>query len=211
MVVFIDGNVLNSMVIQYESEDLVVEEVSSAVVERNNTQLSGQVVVKDEEVVNTYVTQLNVAQNNNWVWPTNDNYIITSYYGYRWGKMHGAIDISGTGYGSNIYAANGGVVTTVKSGCITGDLSCNSRAGNYIVIKHNINDYYTVYMHLKNIYVSRGQSVSSGQVIGTMGNTGNVSPAPTSSNPYSGTHLHFALYIGEPYNGGYTVDPMRLY
>jgi len=125
--------------------------------------------------------------------------------------LHEAVDISGTGYGSSIYAANGGVVTTVKGGCVAGDMSCNGRGGNYIVIKHNTNNYYTIYMHLKDIYVSKGQNVSRGQVIGTMGNTGNVSPAPSSSNPYAGTHLHFGLYIGEPYNGGYSINPMSLY
>ena len=44
-----------------------------------------------------------------------------------------------------------------------------------------------------------------------MGNTGNVIPVPTAASPYLGTHLHFCLYIGEPYRGGYAVNPMRLY
>lgn len=229
MVIFIDENLLNSLVLQSNNVDgnLVVQEVASTIIERNTSQLSGKVDSdnndtdkKVEEVVNTStekkeesstVVVLSANNKEHWAWPTNSNYRITSYYGYRWGSLHGAIDISGTGYGSNIYAANSGVVTTVKGGCVTGDLSCNGRGGNYIVIKHNSNNYYTVYMHLKDIYVSKGQTVSRGQVIGTMGNTGNVSPAPTSSKPYNGTHLHFALYIGEPYNGGYAVNPMRLY
>jgi len=211
VVFFVDDSTLSSIVLQPETDEIVIEEVSSTVVERSSNQLTGQVVVNNEEIVSTYVTTLSVTQDDYWVWPTESNYSITSYYGYRWGKMHAAIDISGAGYGSNIYAANGGVVTTVKGGCVTGDLSCNGSGGNYIVIKHNSNNYYTVYMHLKDIYVSKGQNVSRGQVIGSMGNTGNVSPVPTSSNPYGGTHLHFALYIGEPYNGGYAVNPMRLY
>lgn len=219
MVLFLDSNILNSVFL-YQDEEFVIEEVSSVVVtNRENTQLSGQVIVNDKNIVDSYsdgkVTQLNnvVSSNatNKWVWPTEKNYIITSYYGYRWGRMHGAIDISGPSYGSNIYAANSGVVVTVKGGCIRGNTSCNGSGGNYVVIKHNINNYYTVYMHLNSIKVSVGQTVGSGQVIGTMGNTGNVVPVPTSSNPYAGTHLHFALYIGEPYRGGYTVNPMRLY
>lgn len=211
-VVLGDSDRLNSMVIQNNVVDeLVVEEVASTVIKRSNAQLLGQVVVNDDNLVSSYVTTLSVAQTDYWVWPTDSNYVITSYYGYRWGSMHAAIDISGTGYGSNIYAANNGTVVTVKGGCVVGDLSCNGRGGNYIVIEHNSDNYYTVYMHLKDIKVSVGEVVSRGQVIGTMGNTGNVSPAPTSSSPYSGTHLHFALYIGEPYNGGYAVNPMRLY
>ena len=130
---------------------------------------------------------------------------------WRWGALHDGTDIAGCGYGSNIFAANSGVVTSVQGGCVAGNLSCNGRGGNYIVIKHNSNNYYTVYMHLKDMYVKEGQKVTSGQVIGTMGNTGNVIPVPNSSNPYAGTHLHFCLYIGEPYKGGYAINPMKLY
>ena len=43
-----------------------------------------------------------------------------------------------------------------------------------------------------------------------MGNTGEVYPAPTSYSPYSGTHLHFATYIGSP-NSGRAFDPLSLY
>ena len=212
LVVFIDSDILNSLLLE-ETEDLVVEATTTptTVVSEAKSQLTGQVMVNDAEVTKSYVTTLSVVEDNSWAWPTDSNYKITSYYGYRWGKLHGAIDINGPGYGSNIYAANKGTVVTVKGGCVSGDTSCNGSGGNYIVIKHNSNNYYTVYMHLKDIKVRVGANVSKGQIIGTMGNTGNVVPAPTNSNPYAGTHLHFALYVGEPYRGGYAVDPMRLY
>ena len=211
MVLFLDEDILNSMILQY-NEEFVVEEVASSVVDnKSNDQLEGQVVVNDKAIESTYATLLNKAQSDYWVWPTDSNYVITSYFGYRWGSMHDALDISGPGYGSNIYAANNGVVISVKGGCVAGNTSCNGRGGNYIIINHNSNNYYTIYMHLKDIKVKEGQVVSRGEVIGTMGNTGNVVPVPTYSNPYAGTHLHFALYIGEPYKGGYAVNPMRLY
>ena len=213
IVVFIDEDTLNSFVFQHNNTvDFVVEEVSTVVVNKgSNVQLMGQVVVNDIETESDNNVVVDYAQTDYWAWPTNDNYVITSYYGARWGSTHKAIDISGTGYGSNIYAANNGVVVTARGGCRSGNLSCNGKGGNYIVINHNSDNYYTVYMHLKDINVNVGDVVSRGQVIGTMGNTGNVVPAPTTSNPYSGTHLHFALYIGEPYKGGYAVNPMRLY
>ena len=66
-------------------------------------------------------------------------------------------------------------------------------------------------MHLNQINVKVGDIVSSGTVIGTMGNTGNVIPVPTSSNPYNGTHLHFCLYIGRPFQGGYAINPLSIY
>ena len=37
-----------------------------------------------------------------WGWPTISPYIITSYYGFRWGRLHAGIDISGCGFGSPI-------------------------------------------------------------------------------------------------------------
>ena len=221
VILFFDTASLNTLIINYD-DSFVINEIS-LVQEKivDNNEGGEEQVVSDETIVpvssEVVAPVTPVAVNNNvaaadyWAWPTDTNYTITSMFGYRWGSHHDAVDISGPGYGSNIYAANNGVVTSVKGGCVTGNLACNGRGGNYIVINHNSNNYYTIYMHLKDIYVSVGQTVSRGQVIGTMGNTGNVVPAPTVNNPYLGTHLHFGLYIGEPYNGGYAVDPMRLY
>ena len=210
VVIFVDGDLLNSIILRAD-EEIVIEEVAIAKKEDTSDKIREQVVVNNEEIVSSYATLMNVANNDYWAWPTEANYVITSYYGYRWGSWHNAIDISGSGYGSNIYAANNGVVVTVKGGCVRGNYSCNGRGGNYVVINHNSNNYYTIYMHLKDIKVRVGEVVSRGEVIGTMGNTGNVYPRPTSSNPYGGTHLHFGLYIGEPYKGGYAVNPLSLY
>ena len=66
-------------------------------------------------------------------------------------------------------------------------------------------------MHLSSILVKEGLTVSRGQKIGTMGNTGHVVPAPTPSNPYAGTHLHFGLWKGMPYGGGSAVNPMSIF
>lgn len=152
-----------------------------------------------------------IADLSYWAWPTERPYAITSGYAYRWGSFHNALDISGTGYGSAIYAANNGVVYKKEIGCVPGVLSCNKTQGNYLIINHNIGGYYTIYMHLKDVYVEEGQTVARGQKIGTMGNTGNVYPVPNSYNPYAGTHLHFGVYIGIPYRGGYTINPYNLY
>jgi murein DD-endopeptidase MepM/ murein hydrolase activator NlpD len=62
-------------------------------------------------------------------------------------------------------------------------------AGNYVKIKHytgaGVFICMTVYMHLKEIYVSSGQKVSAGQKIGFEGNTGIG----------TGAHLHFELHL----------------
>lgn len=208
IVLFVDDERLNSFLINYD-DNFVVDEVNVLNVDYNKVVYNDTDIASLNGTSNANPTLLNsVASMDYWAWPTDSNYTITTYYS----SSHKAIDIySYNGYGANIYAANNGVVTTVKGGCVVGDLSCNSKGGNYIVINHNNSNYYTVYMHLKDIRVSVGDVVSRGQVIGTMGNTGNVIPVPTSSAPYLGTHLHFCLYIGEPYKGGYAVNPMRLY
>ena len=153
----------------------------------------------------------NVADLSYWAWPTDNPYTITTYFGYRWGSMHAAVDIYGPGYGSSIYAANNGTVVAAVGGCTAGNSSCNGRRGNYILINHNNANYYTYYMHLSTILVKEGQTVSRGQKIATMGNTGEVYPAPSKSSPYSGTHLHFAASRGNPLSGGKPFDPLTLY
>lgn len=145
---------------------------------------------------------------NKWTFPINGNYVITTYYS----NSHKALDIYDyKGYDSNVLAANSGTIITVQNNCYRGDLNCNNKRGNYIVIKHNISNYYTIYMHLNKTYVNVGDNVSSGTIIASMGNTGNVIPVPTNNNPYAGTHLHFCLFVGEPYNGGYAINPYEVY
>lgn len=203
VILFVDDSVLNSLFIRYD-DSFVVQEVGILDVDYEKLIYSSDVVTTTNPVP---VSNL-VTSSRGWVWPTSSNYLITTYYS----ASHKALDIySYQGYGSDIYVANDGVVTSVQGGCVAGNLACNGRGGNYIVVRHNQGNYYTVYMHLKDIRVSVGQNVLRGQVIGSMGNTGNVIPVPTSSSPYSGTHLHFCLYVGEPYRGGYEINPMTLY
>lgn len=187
-----DGKSLNSLVVDDDYvDDFVTFEVNVLDEENNNV-----VMVNNNDGV------------DNWVFPVYGDYLITTYYSYS----HKAIDIySYSGYGSNIVSAFSGTVIEVSSSCASFDLSCNGRRGNYVVIEHNRDNYYTVYMHLKDVYVSVGDSVNGGDLIGTMGNTGYVIPAPSSDNPYGGTHLHFCVFVGRPYYGGYAIDPLELY
>jgi len=150
-----------------------------------------------------------VADLSYWAWPTERPYTITTYYTYRWGSFHAAIDIAGPGFGSNIYAANNGTVSRVGTGCTPGYTTCNGSQGNFVLINHNIGGYYTIYMHMNTVNVTVGQTVARGQKIGTMGNTGDVYPVPSAYNPYGGTHLHFGVYLGSAY--GATINPLNLY
>ena len=206
VVMFVDNDSLNSLFIDY-SNQFSVNEVGVLNVDYDKVVYQDTNVTSVANNSSSNVVQMaNTPVSDGWVWPTDGGYTITTYFS----AGHKALDIF-KGYGTNIYAANNGVVTTVKAGCIAGNLACNGRGGNYVVIKHNSSNYYTVYMHLKDIHVKVGDNVFKGQVIASMGNTGNVIPVPTAASPYLGTHLHFCLYIGEPYRGGYAVNPMRLY
>ena len=132
-----------------------------------------------------------------WGWPTNTPYVITSRYGYRWGTIHDGLDISGTGYGSPLYAVLDGEVISSGYGGIAG-----SSAGYNVVLKHD-NGYYTLYAHMSGRPpVKVGQRVKRGQRIGSMGKSGVA----------TGTHVHFGVfYGGRPYNGGKAINPERMY
>ena len=118
---------------------------------------------------------------------------ISSPFGYRWGTLHDAIDIAGCGYGSAIFAAAEGEVVQSTS---------KYDNGQFITIKHP-NGYYTIYSHLcvGCRYVSVGDYVYKGQVIGGMGQTGYA----------TGIHLHFGVWKGFPYYGGTPVNPMNFF
>lgn len=133
-----------------------------------------------------------------WAWPTNSGYVITSGYGWRsgyYGGFHEGIDISGTGYGSPIYAALDGEVINAGWAGIPG------KAAGYNVVIQHANGYCTVYAHLSKVLVKVGQHVTRKQVIGQMGKSGAA----------TGTHLHFAVYTGVPYHGGKHFSPWKLW
>lgn len=170
----------------------------------NGEQTQGIVKISEEvirEKVNQITTKGNkktyygtpVNLDGDWAWPTNSGYIITSPYGWRWGKYHDAIDIAlGYGIGSPIYSAGDGVVA---------DVFYQSTGGKMITIDHG-NNIFTMYAHLNSQLVKKGQAVKRGEKIGTMGNTGFS----------TGPHLHFAVSQGMPYNGSYKFfNPLSLY
>lgn len=130
-----------------------------------------------------------VATKGEWGWPATCS-TISSPFGYRWGVLHDGTDIAGCGYGSNIFAAQAGTVETV---------SYNGINGKYIIINHH-NGYYSYYGHLSSQSVKVGQTVSKGQVIGTMGKTGFA----------TGVHVHFAIWSGFPYRGK-VLNAMNFY
>lgn len=178
--------------------DRVVQKIKTVNGERVEGYMPGYETLKpaiNEVIVRGTRTahgQIVIDPDSNWGWPTRIPYIITSRWGWRWGKIHDGVDISGTGHGSPIFAANSGSVYAA---------AYNKSLGNYVILAH-ANDYYTIYGHLSKINVAVGEVVSRGKVIGAMGNTGHS----------TGTHLHFAVYVGKPYaKTSKNFDPLFLY
>ncbi len=65
------------------------------------------------------------------------------------------------------------------------------------------------FIHMnKSSQFKKGDAVMTGDVIGLVGNTGNVLPKPTSENDKSGTHLHFGVIV-RPDIGGNTCYKKR--
>jgi len=186
-----------------------------------NGELASDVEITDEVVIRQSVDQVTTKgkktysytwevfkdTGSGWTWPTVPRYVVTSSFGYRelgGGKKHNGIDISGTPWGSDIYAANEGEVVYVYDNCPNKGSypnSCGGGYGNQVIIKHE-NNVYTIYAHMLNdIPVSVGQMVSIKQVVGYMGNSGQS----------TGTHLHFGVSIGHPRGGGTFYNPRTLY
>ncbi len=119
---------------------------------------------------------------NGYIWPSSG--VLTSGYGWRWGRMHRGIDIAGP-IGTPIVAAASGVIEF--SGWNSGGY------GNMVEIRHG-DGSMTRYAHNSRNSVQVGQRVEQGQQIAEMGSTG-----------YStGPHLHFEVHL--PSQG--TVNPM---
>lgn len=112
----------------------------------------------------------------------------TSSYGWRTDPVTGQGEEFHTGTdlpvaeGTQVLAAADGVVRVAGS---------HKSYGNYLRILHPNGDE-TLYAHMQYLYVRPGQKVQKQQVLGTSGQTGNV----------TGPHLHFELL-----HGGIRYDP----
>jgi len=116
-----------------------------------------------------------------------DGMNLTSNISQYFGGEHRGIDISWGGI-------NGTPIRAVKAGTVDAT-NIDWTYGNHIRIDHG-NGQKTLYAHMKYTpLVSSGENVAQGQIIGYVGNTGNVYPEPTESNPTAGTHLHFEVTV----------------
>ncbi|WP_419179374.1 peptidoglycan DD-metalloendopeptidase family protein [Cylindrospermopsis raciborskii] len=106
------------------------------------------------------------------IWPAKG--VLTSGYGWRWGRMHRGIDIA-NGVGTPIYASAPGRVE--RAGWNNGGY------GLLVEIRHE-DGSMTRYAHNSRILVRVGQEVQQGETIAAMGSTGFS----------TGPHTHFEIH-----------------
>ncbi|RWA20547.1 hypothetical protein MBRU_02495 [Mycolicibacterium brumae DSM 44177] len=109
--------------------------------------------------------------------------IFTSGYGYRWGALHGGIDMAAP-IGTPIYAVSDGVV--IEAGPTAG-------YGAYVKLRHT-DGTVTLYGHINSWTVTTGQQVMAGDQIATVGNRGFS----------TGPHCHFEVMP----DGSSRIDPV---
>lgn len=138
---------------------------------------------KSTQALASAVTTTNVDQpNSTYIYPAQG--VLTSGFGWRWGRMHKGIDIA---------AATGTPISASASGTVTYAGWNAGGYGNLIELIH-ADGSTTLYAHNRRILVKVGDRVEQGQAIAEMGSTG-----------YStGPHCHFEIHP----RGKGAVDPI---
>ncbi len=114
---------------------------------------------------------------------------ITSRFSYN--RLHPIRKVYTAHLGVDYGAPVGMPVHATADGTVL-SAGSNGAAGNMVHIRHR-NSYETMYLHLSAIFVKAGQKVSGGQVIGTVGNSGES----------TGPHLDYRVK-----QGGIFVNPL---
>lgn len=135
-------------------------------------------------------------QSGTMYWPAPTCTVITSSYKYReiYGRWHYGVDIAcyGDAEGEPIVAAADGTVVYANRYDTWGD-----GYGLYLMIDHGYDDWgqriITLYAHCSAVTAYEGMTVSAGDLIAYVGNTGGS----------DGAHLHFEVRVD-----GYAVDPV---
>jgi len=145
----------------------------------------GQVLFVPDARMNS--TELKLVLGELFVYPVRGRF--TSGFGMRndpftgLRRFHNGIDLAGP-VGTPIGAAMPGTVVHTETQI--------GNYGKFVIVRHDAG-FQTLYAHLDRISVGKGQYVSQGQRVGTMGNTGRS----------TGPHLHFSIIR----NGSF-VDPL---
>ena len=141
---------------------------------------SAALAAKIRSAQSTSVVVTGAPSASGFVWPVHG--VLTSYYGWRWGRMHEGIDLA-VPNGTPVVSAAAG--TVIVAGWMGG-------YGNLVVVDHG-GGISTAYAHNTSVTVGPGTQVAQGQLIAYSGNTGHS----------TGPHLHFEVRVN-----GAAVDPL---
>ncbi|WP_147917915.1 peptidoglycan DD-metalloendopeptidase family protein [Ruania zhangjianzhongii] len=124
------------------------------------------------------------------------SYHYTSRYGVRAHPIFGSY---GEHTGLDMAAAAGTPIHAVADGTVVhAGNGMDGRSSMLVIIEHEVDGQpiWTWYVHMypNGVYVSEGQQVSAGEVIGAVGSYGNS----------TGPHLHFEVHLDEAQT---TIDP----
>ena len=187
-----------------KSETVQQGVAGSEAVTRELTYLNGALI--DDQVVDVQVLQSPTPEiirrgtrlKNGMIGKLGTGTFIWPVPGYRaisrWANLdptspgfHRAVDIAAP-YGTPIYACDSGTVVEV--------VNMHPSWGNYVKIDHG-NGYKTLYAHMSSFAVQLGDTVTQGQVIGYVGNTGNS----------YGNHCHLEMSYNDVLFNPYEVFP----
>ena len=131
----------------------------------------------------TSTSASSLVGDGNFIWPTRNHFLA----GKDFSANHPAIDISGD-LGDAALAADAGFV--IMAGFNTWGY------GNLVILEHG-KGRYTLYGHLDTISVTCGQNVYKGQLIGSIGMSGNTAKP----------ELHFQVLSGSSFVNPWTALP----
>lgn len=157
--------------------------------------VDGVVSLSEQRAIERRVLERRAAQSRSHVFPVRGPH---SYGGS--GSRYGAPRSGHSHGGQDIAAASGTPLVAVTNGRVSQIRYQSGGAGYYIVIQGDDRRDY-VYMHMRDSasrYVSTGQRVRAGQLVGRVGSTGSS----------TGPHLHFEMWTAHWYDGGHRFDPL---
>ncbi|MDR2718639.1 MAG: M23 family metallopeptidase [Treponema sp.] len=191
------GDTLSGIATKHKAEIIEIRVANELFSENINPNTSlfipGATAAWEEErvVVNVSVSSTttsispSVVSNLTMIWPIHGR--LTSYYGYRRNPISGGRSFHD---GLDIAAVTGTPIKAAMAGRVE-SVGYDNVYGNYVLITHS-DGYRTLYGHMDSFCTRGGSYVTTDDVIGYVGSTGQS----------TGSHLHFTVY-----KNGSSINP----